>query len=334
MDTQLPLFPFPTEKIKIDSVMKQEKHLQKIKSESPDPETPGKVKDVYGELYFPPAPVDRPYTFGSLVESSDGKIAFPNKPEGPLVAGKNFLDPWGGKADFWVLNMLRAYADCAIIGAKTLQAEPKGTSHVFCEELAEARVKELGKKGISPWNCIVSFDGTDIPLQHAIFGYEEITVLIGTGPAGAEYLKKEMGDRVTVIGPFADADAVSDDDAIQAQWDAAAGKVVVFATGKGTNPDAAALLKCLRFLGVERAIIESPSYLWHLIGFGGMDEIFLNYSSVFVGGKIVLGGFSDFTTEAHPHGRFLQLGTHGEGFLFTRQQFVYGLTGSNTGSAS
>lgn len=328
METQLPLFPFPTEKMKINFVMKQEAALEKIRAASPDPETPKKVKAVYGDLYFPPAPEERPYTFGSLVESSDGKIAFPDNPEGPLVAGKNFLDPWGGKADFWVLNMLRAYADCAIIGAKTLQAEPKGTSHVFCEELAEARVKELGKEGISPWNCIVSFDGTDIPLNHAIFDYEEIRVLIGTGPAGAEYLKKEMGDRVRVIGPFSTRDDVPEQDALQEQFAAAAGKVVVFATGTGTTPDAAALLKCLRYLGVERAIIESPSYLWHLVSFGGMDEFFLNYSSVFVGGNIVLGGFASFTTEDHPHGRILQLGTHGEGFLFTRQQFVYGLTES------
>lgn len=331
MNTELPLFPFPTEHIRITTVMRQEELLRSIRETSPDPQTPAKVKAVYGEVCFPPAPEDRPYTFGSLVQSSDGKIAFPDNPEGPLVAGKNFLDPWGGKADFWVLNMLRAYADCAIIGARTLQAEPKGTSHVFCEELARARVEELGKEGISPWNCIVSFDGTDIPLDHAIFGYKEIRVLIGTGPDGAAYLRKHMGDRIAEIGPFADAAAVSDEASLRRQMAGSEGKVLVINTGTGSSPDARALLKALRRLGVQRAIIESPSYLWHLVGFGGMDEFFLNYSSVYVGGTIALGGFASFTTDAHPHGRILQLGTHGDGFLFTRQQFVYGLT-ENSGN--
>ncbi len=333
MKTELPLFPFPTEKIKITSVMKQETILQKMRTDSPDLPTPAKVLDVYGELCFPPAPEERPYTFGSLVQSSDGKIAFPDNPEGPLVAGKNFLDPWGGKADFWVLNMLRAYSDCAVIGAKTLQAEPKGTSHVFCEELAEARIKELGKEGISPWNCIVSFDGTDIPLDHAIFGFPEITVLIGTGPDGAEYLRKNMGERIHIIEPrFVGSDPGSQhsvEEELRRQWKQAEGKVAVIVTGTGSAPDAPALLKALRVLGVQRAIIESPSYLWHLVGLGAMDEIFFNYSSVFVGGNMVLGGYSSFTTDNHPHGRILQLGTHGEGFLFTRQQFIYNLKEEN-----
>jgi riboflavin biosynthesis pyrimidine reductase len=324
METKLPLFHFPGEKISIKTVMRNEEALKAIRQASPDPESPAKVQEVYGDLSFPPAPEDRPYTFGSLVQSADGKIAFPDRPEGPLVAGKNFLDPWGGKADFWVLNMLRAYSDCAIIGAKTLQAEPAGTSHVFCEELALERQSVLGKEGISPWNCIVSFDGTDIPLDHAIFGYDEITVLIGTGPDGADYLKKAMGDRIAVLGPFADSSAVPGKEELQQWWRDKKADVALIVTGEGSRPDAAALLKVLRLLGVERAIIESPSYLWHLVSFGAMDELFLNYSTVYVGGSIVLGGFSSFTTKDHPHGRILQLGTHGDSFLFTRQQFVYG----------
>ena len=64
---------------------------------------------------------DRPYTFSSIVLSSDGKMAYQDNPSGPLVAKNNFLDPDGSLGDFWVLNVLRSYADGIIVGANTLR---------------------------------------------------------------------------------------------------------------------------------------------------------------------------------------------------------------------
>ena len=57
------MMDFPTDKVRIVPCYKQEDLLKKIKAESPERVTPPKIADVYGELYFPPAPCHRPYTF-------------------------------------------------------------------------------------------------------------------------------------------------------------------------------------------------------------------------------------------------------------------------------
>jgi riboflavin biosynthesis pyrimidine reductase len=314
---------FPTKDIKISVVMKREDILQEIEQESRDI-VPKKVLEVYGEVMMPPAPEDRPYTFASIVLSSDGKMAYPDDPQGPLIAGKNLLDKEGGLADFWVLNMLRAYSDATIIGARTLQAEPKGTSHVFCKEMAEARVKEMGKKTNCPWNVIVSFDGTDIPLEHMIFDTDEIEVRIGTSPQGAEYLQQHMTKPHLIFGPYKEIEEV-DISEIQEKMAAAEKHVPIFATGEGDKPDSKILLYILRKLGIEKLCIESPSYMFHLLENEAMDEMFINYSAVFVGGNITMGSYMSFSVNAHPHAHILMLGHHRSNFIFTRQKIYYGI---------
>lgn len=321
--SELARMHFPTEDIKISVVMKRDDILKEIEQKSKDL-VPKKVLEVYGKIMMPPAPEDRPYTFGSIVLSSDGKMAYPDDPQGPLIAGKNLLDKEGGMADFWILNMLRAYSDATIIGARTLQAEPKGTSHVFCAEMAEARVKEMGKKTDCPWNVIVSFDGTDIPLEHMIFDTDEIEVRIGTSPQGAEYLQQHMTKPHLIFGPYKDITEVDITD-IQAKMAAERNAIPIFATGEGNNPDSKILLYILRKLGIEKLCIESPSYMFHLLDNEAMDEMFINYSAVFVGGNITMGSYKSFSVNDHPHADIVMLGHHRSNFIFTRQILRYGL---------
>ncbi len=316
----LPKFPFPTEDIKLNVLMRQEEALSQMKAASCDT-VPQKVLDVYGELYLPEPGEDRPYTFASIVLSSDGKIAFPDDPRGPLIAGNNMLDREGGKADFWVLNMLRAYSDACLLGARTLQAEPEGTSHVFCEELAKARTEIMGKDAEYPINCIVSFDGTDIPLSHRIFA-GDIRVMIGTSPEGGDYLKANMNQPVVCLGPYA-TKADVDMSAIQSALSSQPNAIPVILTGTGKSPDSTALLYILRQLGIKKMCIEAPSYMWHLIENRAMDEMFINYSMVFVGGTTSMGTYRAFSATVHPHSEILSLAMHRTGFVFTRQRMRY-----------
>lgn len=317
----LPTFHFPTQDIKLNILMRQEEALAKIKAESKDI-VPEKVKEVYGELYLPEPSEDRPYTFASIVLSSDGKIAFPDDPQGPLIAGKNRLDPEGGKADFWVLNMLRAYSDASLIGARTLQAEPDGTSHVFCEELSRARTEVMGKPSVYPINLVVSFDGTDIPLEHKVFTSGQVQAMIATSPDGGIYLDREMKQAHRCFGPYVTSADV-DIDEIQGFIAANPGVIPVFLTGTGVRPDSKVLLSLLRRLGIRKMCIESPSYMWHLIENKAMDEMFINYSMVFVGGTTAMGTYRAFTTADHPHSEMLMLSAHRSNFIFTRQKLRY-----------
>lgn len=317
----LPTFHFPTEDIKLNILLRQEQALAEIKAASADV-VPNKVQEVYGELYLPEPPEHRPYTFASIVLSSDGKMAFTDDPQGPLIAGNNMLDRAGGKADFWMLNLLRAYSDASLIGARTLQAEPEGTSHVFCEELARARTEVMGKPTEYPVNLVVSFDGTDIPLDHKLFTSGQVRVMIGTSPAGGAYLDRNMRQEHLCFGPYTAPEQV-DIDEINAALAARPQAIPVFLTGTGAAPDSQTLLYLLRQLGIRKLCIESPSYMWHLIENKAMDEMFINYSMVFAGGPMAMGVQRPFSATAHPHSELLLLAAHRNNFIFTRQKLRY-----------
>ncbi|MEI7885726.1 MAG: dihydrofolate reductase family protein [Clostridia bacterium] len=318
--------PFPREPIKLKLLMKMEEKLAEIKACSPDQATLAKVKEIYGEVFFPPAPADRPYTIASIIESVDGKIAFMDDQQGPLIASKNLQDPDGGFADFWILNMLRAYADGVIIGAKTMQMEKNMACNCYDAELADARIAKMGKKTYCPTHIIVSFDGTDIPFEHQIFKLNT-QIIIGTSTAGQAFTKTLLEREVLELGPFASINEVNMD---QIKIDIAEnpGKIIVIATGENGKTDGKVLLYILRKIGIERLMIESPSYMTYLMGIDAMDEMFINYSTVFAGGSVGFGAFQHFTTEKHPHSDFLQINLHKNNFIYTRQKLVYGLNAS------
>lgn len=320
---ELPSFHFDTDVIRVTNLLKNEMALAEIRAKSPDA-VPQKVLDVYGEVCFPEGYDDRPYTYASIVLSSDGKMAYPDVPQGPVIASSNQLDPDCGKTDFWVLNMLRTYADAVIIGARTLQMEPEATSHIFCEELAKARVEVL-KKSPYPINVAISFDGTDVPLEHKIFTSEGLVSMICTSPEGGEFLAKaltERGRAFALYGPYSTADA-ADADAIKKKMAESPDSVHILTTGTGHVPNSKMMLAILRRLGIQRAMIESPSYMWHLFENKALDEFFINYSMVFAGGDITMGLRQPFTSTSHPHSELLMLGVHKANLICTRQRLHY-----------
>lgn len=322
------MMEFPTEQVRIENCFKDKAMLDEIRAISPD-KTIDKISAVYGEMLFPPAPEDRPYTFCSVVLSADGKMAFTDRSAGPLIAKENYFDPDGALADFWMLNAMRVYSDGIILGAKTLQSEAHNTSHVFDVEMAEQRVSQLGKSPC-PMNIVVSFDATDIPLEHIIFDVDEeesFPVAIATSPQGGEFLKENFQKEHFFIGPYKDLDQITEEEArrVQAQMKQESG-IPVFLTGEKDRPDSRTLLYLLRKLGHERLLIESPSYNWHLMEEGMLDEYFINYSMVYAGGGITPGYNRGFAHDVHPHAKLLTVGMHKSSFIFTRQKIFYGVS--------
>jgi hypothetical protein len=63
--------------------------------------------------------------------------------------------------------------------------------------------------------------------------------------------------------------------------------------------------------------------MWHLIENRAMDEMFINYSMVFVGGTASMGAYRAFSATDHPHSEILSLAMHRAGFVFTRQRMRY-----------
>jgi riboflavin biosynthesis pyrimidine reductase len=317
---------FPTDKLQLVLLYQDKEELERIKASSPTQKALSKVSAVYHELYFPTPPAERPYIFSSLVLSMDGKMAFVDNPQGPVVASANRIDPDGGLTDFWILNVLRAHADAIIVGAKTLASEPDVVLSCFDPDLMEERMENLGKEDLYPLSVIVSLDGKDVPMSHSIFSVPEIQTIIATSHQGGLFLENTFGcNDMMLIGPynrFGEVDAQQI--ARQIQEARQTGKRTILMTGED-EPDAELLLFVLRKIGVGHLLVESPTYMWLLMNQQMLDEIFVDYSPLFIGGTITPGYGNGFSYLDHPHSKFLVIAMHRNSFLFTRQKLVYRL---------
>ncbi|WP_025640417.1 dihydrofolate reductase family protein [Schnuerera ultunensis] len=311
----LPIVHFDTEEIRLsmlfDNTEKMGYTTDSLKCK--------KIEDVYGKLMFGDIPEDRPITYASYVMSIDGKIAFEDSFVGPLIAKTNHLDPGGAKADFWVLNMLRGVADGIIIGSGTLIKEPDYTGSVFDEDISNSRI-EAGLP-IAPWTVIVTASGTKIPFSNDVFVDGDVSILINTSPNGFKNLKKEITKPYFIID-------YTDMTTIKKQIEDNIGSIPIVITGEGSNTNAEMLLKVLKAMGMERVLIESPTYCHHLMETSLLDEMFLNTSCIFVGGHCAsIGGYSEpFTSVNHPHTEIVSIHMHSPHFIYTRHKLIYGIT--------
>ena len=288
MGTSLFKMPFDIKKTKVTPIYRNPA-LDQAEVETI---TCDQIKEIYGELKFQKLHEDRPYTYTSLVTSIDGRIAFTDAPQGPLIAKLNKYDPDGANSDWWILNMLRAVSDGDIIGAGTMSAERDYTCHVFSQELEDARVA-AGMQPV-PWNIISSLDATDIPFDHILFKTKEVPVMISTSTAGIPVIKANMD------------------------------KVIVIATGDKA-PDSHVALYIMKKFGLDKVLVETPSYMHYLVSQKLMDELFFNYSCIYVGGQaLTIGKFGkEFTSTDHPHTRMLSIHTHSDHFFYFRHQLMY-----------
>ncbi|MFO7745213.1 MAG: hypothetical protein R6V36_07505, partial [Psychroflexus sp.] len=85
------------------------------------------------------------------------------------------------------------------------------------------------------------------------------------------------------------------------------------------------LLHILKLWGIDKAMVESPSYFHSLLKEELLDEATLNYSCVYIGDKAVgLGkGMKPFTSKEHPHSEMLTIHSHSPSFFYFRHKFIY-----------
>lgn len=282
-----------------------------------------KTDRVYGKLMFGETPKERPLTYASYVMSVDGKIAFEDNEVGPMIAKTNMLDKDGATADFWVLNLLRANCDGIIIGSGTLIKEPEYSGSAYDPDLLQART-ENGRP-LAPWTVIVTTSGRKIPFGNPVFGQEEVPVVIATSPNGFENLKKEINKPYYKL-PTADSEA--DRKEIRCLTEENLGKIAVLVTGEGSDTDTTEIMKVLRAMGMEKVLVESPTYCHHMIREGVLDEIFINTSCVFVGGQATGIGTSSqsFPSTSHPHSEIVTMHIHSPHFFYTRYRMIYPAT--------
>lgn len=245
MATSLFKMPFDIEKTRVKQIYRSSS-LDQAQVETITCE---EMKEIYGDLKFEALHEDRPYTYTSLVTSIDGRIAFTDAPQGPLIAKLNKYDGDGAGADWWILNMLRAVSDGDIIGAGTMNAESDYTAHVFSQQLEDARVA-AGMEPV-PWNIISSLDATDIPFDHVLFKTKEVPVMISTSAAGVPVIREKMKEDYYLVGPVKDISEVTGE--MIESMKANRNKVLVIATGDKA-PDSKVALYIMKKFGLNKEI--------------------------------------------------------------------------------
>ncbi|MEG0329054.1 MAG: dihydrofolate reductase family protein [Longicatena sp.] len=307
--SKLSKMEYPFDKMKLKKLYKNEEYEFSevgIKNEN--------LKKVYGEdLMFPKFSEDKPYMYSSLVTSIDGRIAFNDAPEGPFIASKNFLAKEGSTVDWYTLNVLRASADAIVFGANTLAAEPTGTGHVYEETLEESRMQ--ANQNDVPWNIIPTIDGEDVPFNHIQFTCGEIPIIFYTTPKGLELCKSNAKKEVKVIDAIEQCIIPLDKNF-----------VYIIVTGKDVMDNKLGM-KMLKQLGINKLLVESPTLMHIFIQDELMDELFLNYSCVYLGGDSLTIGkrFKAFDSKNHPHTALLSVFMHSSHYMYLRHKLIYGI---------
>lgn len=214
--------------------------------------------------------------------------------------------------------MLRAVSHGILIGAGTMRAEADFTGHIFDQDLEDMRI-EAGLPPV-PVNIITSLDATDIPFDHLLFGQPEIPVMISTSTAGCQLVQEKLQMPCQIVTVTSQEQVTAE---LLSTLSLEPGKVLVLGTGE-TAPDAHLLMYVLRRMGIERLLVETPTYMHYLVSQKLMDELFFNYSCIYVGGQALsIGKYGkEFTSADHPHTRMLSIHSHSDHFFYFRHQLL------------
>ncbi len=279
------------------------------------------VRQVLGrDLMFGTYSPDRPYTYCSMVLSIDGKIAFPDAPQGPLIARNNKLAGAGSIADYWILNVLRGASDAILCGTQSIAKEVTsgGTGHCYDERICQRRLQRQMPE--APWRIVVTLDGSDIPYEAAQFTHPAMASFFYTTAAGVEPIRQHSKKPVVVLGPYDENSPIPITDF---HFDPTKSYVIV--TNHERAFDNRRGLRILKAIGVNALLVESPTVSHILMQEQSLDELFLNQSGLYIGGRATTIGQSceAFTSTHHPHTELISLHLHSPHFLYSRYRLRY-----------
>jgi len=311
MPSNLKKIDFPYQEMKLKELYFDESYPKALDGA----DTEG-IRTVLGRpFYFGREPEDRPYVYNSLVTSIDGKIAFPDSPQGPLIARNNQYAGKGGTVDYWILNLLRGSADAILTGTVGINAEAKtgGTGHCYDEQI-ECYRESQGHSPV-PLGIVVTLFADDINFNAAIFRSSEKPLFFYTTKKGADRLIASQAKQVIII----------DEDHIIPISEISTEHVYALVSGEEMF-DHHRGLRILKRMGVNRLLVESPTVTHFFIQEKLMDELFLDYSCVYLGGdaKSIGAGCRSFTSTDHPHTKLISIYMYNPHFLYFRHQLIYG----------
>jgi riboflavin biosynthesis pyrimidine reductase len=201
---------------------------------------------VLEEFYDGPLGLDAVCVYANFVETIDGLVSIPE------VDGSNALIADESEDDKHLMGLLRAFADCVLIGTGTMLASPKGLwrpQGVYpAAKGAFAELRSMLGKSESPAVAVVT-SGASLDVGHPAIA------------AGAIVLTTERGAS-ELRGAVPDLVAVNDGDLV----------------------DLRLALEELRRRGYAQILAEAgPTTFGELVAQGLVDELFLTISPVLAG---------------------------------------------------
>lgn len=204
----------------------------------PEQALPESLRALYGGRFG----LREQVLYANFVETLDGIVALPS------VEKSNALVADGNEGDKFLMGLLRAVADCVLIGSGTMLASPKGMwrpAGVYPK--GEEAFAELGEPAVAVVSTGASLDPNHPVLQRAV---------LLTTTKGAEQF----------AGVLPDVVAVNDGDWV----------------------DLRASVAVLRERGHRRILSEAgPTLFGSLLADGLVDELFLTVSPVLAGREAV-----------------------------------------------
>lgn len=258
--------------------------------------------DISYGIKLPKLKPDLPFIFSCFALSIDGKLCYPDNKSGFTIAkfNQNATDT-EKYADWWTLNLARSISDAIIIGTNSLKLEHGEYIPVITETiLKQSRV--INNLHQIPTTIVMCRDLNNINFDDLVLKSDEYPVII-------------LCDQINHDIPH--SFIINTTDNIQN----ISNKQILINNGYNLNQ----IFKKLYQLGFKRILNESPYYHHQLLKEQLLDEFWLNYSLVYIGGNITtLGQNQDsFTSHNHPEFKLLLLEHIDSNFLFTRQKVIY-----------
>ena len=192
-----------------------------------------------------------PSVYANFVSTIDGVVAVPSVPR------SNELVAQGSDGDRFVMGLLRASADCVLVGAGTLAGSPGGTwlaERVF-PPAADAFAELRRRRGQAPRPGIAVLTGRgSIDPEHPVLGSGAVVL---TSDEGARHLAGRLPNTVEVV-----------------------------ALGVGPRIDTRRAVEVLRERGHRRILSEAgPHTFGSLLAADAADELFLTISPLLLGNR-------------------------------------------------
>ena len=213
-----------------------------------------------GNLFFPPAPEERPYCIANFVSTLDGVVSFnlPGQSEGAQISNSN-------EEDRFIMGLLRASADAVLVGSGTLQTTgPHGSwlpeaVYPAAKDLYQKYRTEVLRKLEYPLVVIVTGTG-GLDLTSAVFHTPRTRVLILTTEPGKRRLSQSGSETLASV------------------------EVKALSTAEERISPSAILTLLRQEAGVELLLHEAgPTLFGEFLAGGFMDELFLTVAPQIAG---------------------------------------------------